>query len=44
MSPQDIDEQRRQLAAAEAQATRLRQELEHAEWQAEYDEQSAEAL
>lgn len=38
MSVPDLEELRHQLAAAEAEAARLRRELEQAEWLADYDQ------
>lgn len=38
MTEPTVEELRRQLAAAEAEATRLRRELEQAEWLADYDQ------
>lgn len=40
MSAPDLEELRQKLAAAEAEAGRLRRELEHAEWLADYDQAS----
>lgn len=38
MTEPTVEELRRQLAAAEAEAARLRQQLEQAEWLAAYDQ------
>ncbi|WP_404299809.1 hypothetical protein [Alicycliphilus denitrificans] len=37
MTESTVEELRRQLAAAEAEAARLRQQLKHAEWVADYE-------